>query len=275
MIRTIIVATILTVCVSFPGAQTLTSEYLALVDSADNYIKAEKWTSAEEMVIKALRKEPANKSNYILWANLGMIRANREDLPGALQAYNIGLASAPRSTILLTGRAGILLSSGMKKEALNDLDLALETDSTLRKARRLRGLTLAVSGNAEAAEKDFSYYEKEYGQDAAIEDARGDICASAGKQQEAIEHYRTAYELDAEESTIVKLLTVAYLFNKLEEEEPTLNGAMRKYPRNGNLYLFRATINRRRYQTDAMESDLKTAKDLNANPILRDLLMQQ
>lgn len=274
MIKTLIVASILTVCVSDLGAQTLNSEYMALIDSADNYIKAEKWASAEEMTIKALRKEPANKSNYILWANLGMIRANRDDIPGALQAYNIGLSSAPRSTILLTGRAGILLSSGLKKEAIRDLDLALEADSTLQKARRLRGLTLAVTGNAEAAEKDFSYYEKQFGKDAAIEEARGDICAAAGDQSEAIEHYRVAYDLEPDESTIIKLLTVAYLFNRLEEEEPTLNGAMRKYPRNGNLYLFRAAINRRRYQTEAMESDLKTAIDLKANPKLKDLLTQ-
>lgn len=255
-------------CALRSGAQNLSSGYIALADSADRYIRDERWADAERVIVTALRKEPANKSNYLLWANLGIVRANLEDHRGALQAYNIGLASAPRSTILLTNRAYSLTALGMPEEAIRDLDTALGVDSTLVRSRKMRGLLLGSVGDRERAIRDFDIYEKANGEDASIQEARGDLTVTEGKPDEALPYYRNARRLNPDEPTTVKMLKCAFMAGRIESAEEELGEAIRKFPRNGDLYLLRAALNKLRYQTSAMESDLTTARSLGADRTL-------
>ena len=50
------------------------TNYMACVDSADYYIKKELWQDAEYFTLKALKTEPGNSANWLLWSNLGEIR---------------------------------------------------------------------------------------------------------------------------------------------------------------------------------------------------------
>ncbi|MDE7180291.1 MAG: tetratricopeptide repeat protein [Muribaculaceae bacterium] len=259
-------------CALLSGAQNFNPTYLQLVDSADMQIKKENWAVAETYIIKALQSDPANKSNYLLWANLGMVRANRNEHPAALEAFDIGLASAPNSTSLLTARAMSLLAVGQPGEALKDLDKALRTDSTLRKPLKLHGVVQAGLRKYDGAIKDFDRYEAIFGDDADIQSARGDIATSRQQPEEALRHYKKTFELAGDEESLEKFLRAAYLFGHLEDEEETLRSALITFPRNGNLYLLRAALNRARYQTQAMESDLKMARDLKADKTLTELI---
>lgn len=259
-------------CALHSGAQNLSSAYVALADSADRYIRSERWAEAEEAIIKALREEPANKSNYILWTNLGIVRANRENHAGAMQAYDIGLTSAPRSTMLLTNRAYSLTALGLKTKALEDLDLALATDSTLSRARKMRGLLLLNEGKLENALRDFDIYERDNGEDASIQEARGDISTLHGDKEGTLHHYRRARQLNPDEQTTLKLLKGAFLTGQIEKVEAELSEALKEYPRNGDLYLLRAALNKTRYQNDAVESDLATARAYGADPVLTSLI---
>ncbi len=229
-------------CVLPSGAQSFSSQYVALVDSADNCIKAERWSEAEDYIVKALKTEPANKSNYLLWANLGMVRSNIGNNREAVEAYDIGLATAPRSTTLLTNRAVSLLALGMYDEALQDLDLALETDSTLQRARKLKGITLASLGKNDDALRDFDLYEEKFGEDVTVEEIRGDIFVLQNKPKIALDAYKKAYSLEKSEESDVKILTTAYMFGMLQDETEFLSDAIREYTKNGNLYLLREAI---------------------------------
>lgn len=80
---TITILAFSSVCALSSGAQTLTATYIELADSADVYMKNERWGDAERVIVNALRHEPANKSNYMLWSNLGTVRTNMGDYDGA------------------------------------------------------------------------------------------------------------------------------------------------------------------------------------------------
>ena len=179
-IRTFII-TLLSLCALHSGAQTLTATYVELADSADRYIRQERWADAERVIVKALRHEPANKSNYLLWSNLGVARTEMKNYDGALEAYEIGLAMAPASTALLSNRARTYMAKGDKKEAVADLDKALSLDSTLQWPRKMRGLVRASAGDSEGALSDFRIYINRFGKDAAISEACGDIDVAKGE----------------------------------------------------------------------------------------------
>ncbi len=92
--RKIILSLIMTVCALLSGAQTLPEHAVEYADSADRYIRNENWVDAERMIVNALRLEPANKSNYLLWSNLGIVRDRigntRRRAPGVRHRSRIG-----------------------------------------------------------------------------------------------------------------------------------------------------------------------------------------
>lgn len=261
------------VCALSSGAQTLTATYVELADSADVYIRHERWADAERVIVKALRHEPANKSNYLLWSNLGTVRTNLGDYDGALQAFDIGLSSAPRSTILLSNRARALIAKGDNAKALADLDMALEIDSTLRWPRKMRGLLRATANNLKGASADFETFVRMFGKDSTVEEATGDISLHHGDLSSALTHYKEAYNIETNDQVLHKLLLTAIEAAKLEDYEEILGIGIRNHPRDGNLYLIRAYLKKNRYQTSDMEQDLKRAKELGADSNLYELLM--
>lgn len=270
-IRTFII-TLLSLCALHSGAQTLTATYVELADSADRYIRQERWADAERVIVKALRHEPANKSNYLLWSNLGVARTEMKNYDGALEAYEIGLAMAPASTALLSNRARTYMAKGDKKEAVADLDKALSLDSTLQWPRKMRGLVRASAGDSEGALSDFRIYINRFGKDAAISEACGDIDVAKGDISGAISNYREAYTLEPDADLLGKALLSAYLYGRIEEMEEDLAEGIRKNPRNGMLYLMRAMLDKAKFQNSAMEQDLQMAKDFGVNQEIYDLV---
>lgn len=266
MIRRLTTIIAIIVCVLTMGAQTLTATYIELADSADRYIKAERWEDAERVIIKALRHEPANRSNYLLWSNLGIVRMNRGDYTGAKEAIDIGLASAPHSTTLLTNRAKANMALNHRQEAIEDLDQVLAVDSTLQWPMKMRGMLRAIVGETERAKSELTKYEERYGKDATVSETLGDISNAGGDYDEAIKRYKEAYELEGEVATLDKMLLTAYYYGKLEAESKELERGISRHPSEGLLYLLRAMLNKSRYQSIDMERDLKIANDLGVDP---------
>ncbi|MDE6006282.1 MAG: hypothetical protein K2G67_01880 [Muribaculaceae bacterium] len=273
-INSIIIA-IFSVCALQSGAQTFTREYEALVDSAYDCIKTEKWAQAEEFLIKALRSEPANKSNYLLWANLGMTRNNKGDDKGALEAYDIGLAMAPKSTSLLIGRARTHIAMQRPEEALKDLDLALEVDSTLEKARKFRCFALVETGQIDVALKDINYYETIFGKDPFVSRIKADAHMALNDPEKATESLKDVYDLTHEREDALSLLSVIALYGNVEQYGGYINDLIKKFPNDGNMYLFRAALNKSRFQIESAESDLKRAESLGYDKSIKDILQIQ
>lgn len=263
------------VCALHSGAQTLTATYVELADSADRYIRQERWSDAERVIVKALRHEPANKSNYLLWSNLGMVRTDMKDYDGALEAYEIGLALAPSSTTLLSNRARTYLAKGDTGSALADLNKALATDSTLRWPRKMRGLTRASAGDTEGALADFAIYTDRFGKDAAICETTGEIAASKGDVDTALQNFREAYGLEPDDALLGKILLSAYIYGRIEEMEDLISEGIRKYPRNGMMYLMRAMLDKAKFQNSAMEQDLKMAREFGIDQKIYDLVTRE
>ncbi len=257
--------TIFSACALSMGAQTLTATYIELADSADRYMKQERWVDAERVIVRALKHEPANKSNYLLWSNLGTVRTNLGDYDGALQAFDIGLSSAPKSTMLLSNRARTLIAKGDTKRALEDLDNVLTLDSTLQWPRKMRGVLRAAKSDYRGATSDLEFYADRFGKDVTVAETMGDIALRQGDKQLALTNYKEAYDKEKDETLLLKLLLTAYYAGKLDEYEDMLALGIANHPRYGDLYIMRAAIKRGRYQTTDMEQDLKRAKELGAD----------
>lgn len=252
------------ICAALPGTA---QSYIEYVDSADHYIKLNKWEDAERATIAALRKMPANKLNYLLWSNLGEIRTRLGRLEDALQAFDIGLASQPRNVDLLNKRAATYLELGMDSLARCDIDSSLNIDSVQRWPLRARGLMRLSNRQYELAETDLKNLVKHFPLDDGAYKGLGQIEAIKGNSDKAIEYYDRALDIHQDDETWFYKITVKIDSGKTEQAEEDLRNALKRFPRCGNLFLLRGLIHKLKFQNEAAMIDRKLAIEYGSDPL--------
>ena len=255
------------------GAQTLTKRYVELADSADYYMKREQWRDAERVIVTALRHEPANPSNWLLWSNLGVVRTHSDDYKGAMEAYDVGLASAPKSTVLLSNRAWTQLSFGHRDEALKDIDATLALDSLQAWPLKMRGL-LRLS-HPDSAERDLLKADELSPRDPAVLAGLGDIRAARGDLDKALDYYAKSLDIEPDQDVTFKQLLILTEHGDFRQAQDKTIAALAKWPKNPNLHIVRAMQHRKSYQQDAELKEKNLALAYGADPLLVDRLLGQ
>ncbi|MDE5796556.1 MAG: tetratricopeptide repeat protein [Muribaculaceae bacterium] len=252
---------------------TSVTPYMQYVDSADYYISRSRWIDAERSLITALRSEPANQGNILLLSNLGTVRTQLGDYSGAIEAFDIGLSRAPRSTVLLVNRALAQIGLDNIDGALNDLSFALQCDSELPRALETRGLLYLNRGEFEAALADFTLLHEINSDNTAALAGIAQCQAAQGNYTEAIIHLREIMKRESDE--FYHFLLTLYLIENNQPLEATdaVRNALEQFPQSGRLYLLRAVLHKQHYQLSEAEAALKLAHKYNVDPELELQLM--
>ena len=245
----IIILFLIGVCAS-TGAQTLTHRYVELADSADRYMRLERWADAERVIIGALKHEPANPSNWLLWSNLGVVRTHRENYDGAMQAYEIGLAGAPRSTVLLSNRAWTSLAFNRPGDAMADLDATLALDSLQPWPLKMRGL-LSMAKSPVKARRDLVLADSLAPDDPAVLAAIADLEAADGQIEKAQTYYERSLKLRPDPDVTFRTLLIMTEKGDFRTAQIRTSEALARWPKDPNLHLLRALQHQKNYDFDA------------------------
>ena len=134
---------------SAPGPQTSStfSRYLELADSARYHIGKEQWSEAARCTREALRLEPANPGNPMLFSNLGLAAGMEGKIGEAMECFEIALARAPKSVPVLTSKAKIQIKASDSEGAMETLDRILAIDSVAEWPLQTRGLLRMRAGD--------------------------------------------------------------------------------------------------------------------------------
>ena len=258
-------------CVSASG-QAFSYSYTERADSAERYIKAERWEDAERNLKGALRLEPGNPGNALLLSNLGYVQTQLDRLDDAIESYTVSLAIAPRSAVVLSNRAMAYAAANRPAEALADLDAALSIDSTRTMPLKMRGLLRLDRGDCAGARHDFNLLVKFAPSEAAAYEgiARCDIAED--NTDSAISMIRKAIELEAVPERYFLLASLQLDSERLSDAADTLREGIKAFPRTGDLYLLRARLHKLNYRPEDAESDKKTAIKNGADPQLVQLI---
>lgn len=245
---------------------TAESKYLELVEQADKAIEEADWWRAEELLTEAMQAEPANTGNIMLLSNLGMIRyyMGRDSL--ALATLDDAHRIAPRSTAILANRATVLTSMGRTAEAMADYDAIIEVDSTATEARYKRGLLRLRSADIKGAEADMTAVdsiapgsrEADTGM-AVLLTAKGDFAQSAVR-------YGHVIQSDPQPEFYAARAFCYLMTDRLAEASDDISSGLALDPAEGELYLYRAILNKMRYRTDDAEADARRAVELGVDP---------
>ena len=242
--------------ICFPSS----SRYLELADSADFYIAHENWEKAEKVIIEALRLEPANFSNSLLFSNLGIVQAAKGEYSKAIQSLSLGLDIAPSSSVLLNNRAHTFLMIDSVANAVKDLDRSLQIDSIQEWTLVTRAFLYLQNKEIKNASKLFSKASYNFPNNSSVFAGLAALSELEQKYNDAKNYYKMALTLnhlddETRESYIMLLIkTDDYTKARAEIKEALFINS--EYPM---FYLLRGYLHRLNYRMEEALADKKIA----------------
>ena len=238
------------------------SLYFKKIDEADKACAEGLWHEAENALVEALRAEPANPSNVLLISNLGIIRFNMGQDSLAIATLNDAHSMAPASVTILSNRAKVLAANGYDEEAYLDYSRIIELDSLEISARLPRCLYALRRHDFRTAKSDMEFMEQNFPGKIETEIAGAAVRSGTGDFAGAIPYYSRIL-LERKDPEYYSGRAYCYLLTgSLQEASDDINSALAITPADGELYLYRAALNKMRYRPADAEADARKAVEL-------------
>lgn len=240
--------------------------YLQLTDSAQFFIGKENWSEAARCTREALRLDPANIGNVMLFNNLGLASGMEGKIGEAMECFEIALSRAPKSIPVLTSKAKIQIKASDTAGAMETLNTILSIDSLAEWPIQTRGLLRMREADYKGAYNDFSCLAKHFpnntwgpGGLAKCMEIQGYLSEAAGYYADAIN--RTLPDDEDRVEFQLGLIENLGHMGKLSEALETAKEAINEHPHDGRLYLLRGWIKKLLLIYREAESDKKLAID--------------
>lgn len=241
------------------------SVYMKKIDEADKACNDGKWFDAERAILDALKAEPTNPSNILLLSNLGMIRYYMGLDSLAIETLNEAHEIAPASVTILANRARIHMATGKEREAYNDYSRIIRLDSLETSARLHHCLLSLRRHDFRTAQRDFGFMERNSPSAIETQIAGAAVLSGTGQYQEAIPYYSRVIK-ERKEPEYYGGRAYCYLMtDALQEASDDINSALALNPDDGELYLYRAALNKMRFRPGDAEADARKAVELGVD----------
>lgn len=241
------------------------SLYFKKIDEADKACAEGLWHEAENALVEALRAEPANPSNVLLISNLGIIRFNMGQDSLAIATLNDAHSMAPASVTILSNRAKVLAANGYDEESYLDYSRIIELDSLEISARLPRCLYALRRHDFRTAKSDMEFMEQNFPGKIETEIAGAAVRSGTGDFAGAIPYYSRIL-LERKDPEYYSGRAYCYLLTgSLQEASDDINSALAITPADGELYLYRAALNKMRYRPADAEADARKAVELGVD----------
>ena len=128
----------LVLCLAATVCQAQVSDYRAYVRRALESMSADSTEKAERLFREAMRIEPAQRSNAMIYYQIGRMQEHRGKPEKALESYTMGLNVAPHVLPLRMARAKLYMQLGNKEKALVDYSDVLDWKADEQEALFMR-----------------------------------------------------------------------------------------------------------------------------------------
>ncbi|MBO4956062.1 MAG: hypothetical protein J6C77_06665 [Muribaculaceae bacterium] len=259
MSRIICILAILVTFISPADLRADDSAYLQLVEQADKHIAKGEWTQAEQLYREAIRLEPTNPGNILLTTNIGMLQYYDDRATEAIATLTRAHEEAPASVTVLMNRAKVYTALQLIPQAMADYRTVCCLDTLMAEPHYY--LALLELQQADTAQAQLqtdtiamlqpdSYYRHM---------AQATIYLSSGKISPAMPHLTKVIELDPDASHYARRALCYLMLDDLAAASDDIASGLALDPTSGELYLYRAMLNKLRYRPDDARSDAEKA----------------
>lgn len=248
-------------------AQTVdeNTPYVRMMATADSAIAAGDWQLAEAELRRAIKSEPANPANLLLLSNIGMLQFYQGHDSIALETLTDACNIAPRSVQVLSNRATVLQAMGRTDEAVADCNSILLIDSTNVRARAMRITAAIKSSDWAAAQADLDTLRVIAPENILTNIAAGSLYTASGRYAEAITPLSKVIGLNPQAEYYAARAFCRIMADNLNDASQDIAEGLRINPLEGELYLYRAMLNKMRYRTAEAKADAERAMQLGVS----------
>ena len=247
------------------GTAFADSTYLDFVDEADKACADGDWGKALDALNAAMLMEPDNPGNILLLNNVGMIQHNLGMDTTAVATLSEAHRRAPASVTILMNRAKVLTSMGKFDGALEDYALVMELDPTEVLARFNHGMLSMSTRRFYDAKADFDYLESSYPDTPEAMTGAATMHRTMGDYDKAIPYYTQLIDLSPDADYYGARAYCRLMTGDLQEASDDIARALELAPSDGELYLYRAALNKMRYRPDDARVDARRAVELGVS----------
>lgn len=130
--------------------------YVELSNKAVDYIQKDSFAQAERLLIEALKLEPQNVHNVLLFSNLGLVQREMGSYDKAIESYSYALNLSPFAIPILLDRASLYMMMGKSDHAYLDYCQVLDKDKKNEEALLMRAYIYVTRRDYLAARIDYS-----------------------------------------------------------------------------------------------------------------------
>lgn len=139
MKRTICIKKSLLALVGICCMETLHAQsYKDLVEQAMDWTRKDSLALAENLYRKALKTDPTNTRNALVFSNLGTVQKRQGKIDEAIDSYTLALNIIPYSTAILLNRAALYMDKGLLEKAYVDYCSVIDLLPSDKEARLFR-----------------------------------------------------------------------------------------------------------------------------------------
>ena len=208
--------------------------YQELSEKAVECVGKDSLAQAEDLLKQALRLEPKNPHNALLFSNLGLVQRKLGRYNDAVESYTYALNIAPLAVPILLNRAAIYLEQGMQDKAYVDYCQVMDVDKKNTEALLMRAYIYMLRRDYKGARLD----------------------------------YQRLLEIDPKNyNGRLGLATLEQKEGKFRESLDLLNQLLVEFPEDAVLYVARADVERDMKHEDLALVDLDEAIRLAPNSV--------
>lgn len=222
---------------------------------------------AEECILQALKLEPSNPRNALLFSNLGTIQRSQRRYEQALESYRLALNMAPMSVPILMNHATLSLEMGQNDKARADYSLVIELEPHNCEALLMRAYIYMQQRDYKFARLDYDTLLKVEPQSYSGRLGLATLCQREARYDEALvvldgmlaDRGYTTSELAA-----VRVARAGVELDMLKPDQALLDldEAIRLDPRQSEAYLMRGRVHLMLEKKAQAKSDLEKAMSL-------------
>ena len=249
--------------------------YYILIGEAEEALADDRLDDAAARLREAMQVDPDNPGNVLLLSNLGVIYWRCDEDSLALDVLNEANRRAPSMVTVLLNRGRLLLDMGHNREAFEDFNEVVALDSVNCPARYYRGTMSLYGGRLDMAEKDFDVLKrlKPKALDTAV--ALSALYSLSGRDREAIPYFERLVEEDPAPEYFAGLAGCLLALQNYSRAAEWLEGGLKRYSHDPELYYYRAWLNRDRYRLDDARADAAKAVEYGASKAKVDALFSR
>ena len=241
-----------------------------------DYVDQDSLPQAEECLKQAMRLEPANARNGLLFSNLGTLQRQQDKLQEAEVSYSCAIALLPDMPDVRLNRAQLYAAMERYQDAINDYTELLRRQPHQEDWLYERALCRLMASDTAGARLDLEFIDTFNPHSAKSRLGMAVVYKAERQYSMAVDLYNALIEANPKSWSLLRdRAEVYYLSNRMGAALEDINESIRRNPQDPMSYVLRAQIRYAKGDKEYARRDLNTALEKGISPQIVSQLIEK